>query len=58
MQLSVSWIFISSLTQAQAMERLAKRFETDIQKAIGIAVKLPDDEVKMEIIKVNKPSPC
>ena len=40
------------------MERIAKSFEEDIQKAIGIAVKLPDDEVKVDIIKVNEPSPC
>ena len=39
------------------MERIAKSFEEDIQKAIGIAVKLPDDEWKMELIKVNEPFP-
>ena len=58
MQRSASIILSSSLTQAQAMERIAKSFEEDIQKAIGIAVKLPDDEVKVHIIKVNEPSPC
>ena len=35
------------------MERLAKSFEADIQKAVGIAAKLPDDKSKMELIKVN-----
>jgi hypothetical protein len=40
------------------MERIANSFEADIQKAVGVAVKLPDDEVKIEIIKVNKPSLC
>ena len=49
----------SSLTQAQAMERLANSFEADIQKAVRIAVKLPEEvEVKMELIKVNESSPC
>jgi hypothetical protein len=36
------------------MERLTTNFEADIQKAVGIAVKLPDDEVKIELTKVNK----
>ena len=40
------------------MERLAKIFEADIQKAVGIAAKLPDDESKMELIKVTEPSLC
>ena len=39
------------------MERLAKSFEADIQKAVGIAVNIPDDESKMELIKVNEPFP-
>ena len=50
----LSIILTSSLTQAQAIERLAISFEADVQKAVGIAFKLPDDEVKMELIKVNK----
>jgi hypothetical protein len=49
----LSIILASSLTQAEAMETLIKSFEADIQKALWIAVKLPDDEVKMELIKVN-----
>ena len=43
MQKSVSIILTSSLTQVQAMERIATCFEADIQKVVVVAAKLPDE---------------
>jgi len=40
-----------SLTQAEAMERLANSFEADLHRAVEVALTLPEDKLKIRIIK-------
>ena len=50
------FIFVAytcSLTQAEAMERLANSFEADLHRAVEVALTLPEDTVKIRIIKVT-----
>ena len=46
--------FTFSLSETEALERLANGFKSDLSEAIHIALSIDDDETKINFLKVNK----
>ena len=46
--------FTFSLSETEALERLANGFKADLSEAIHIALSIDDDETKINLLKVNK----